>query len=300
MITEEDLVRLGSALSDRFGVAEANAFGRDLPGLVDRLSREWDLDVEGALASGASSVALIARSALRGPTVLKISPDTAFLAIQVTMLRHLAPTGRVPLVHEADERAGAVLMERVLPGEQVDGGQQLVPPPEEWAALLHDLHGVNALGVAGTLTGRCEEMIVRIGDRQRRPAVRTHVPDELWERAVADCRDLLRTTTELAPIHGDLHLGNVLRDSERGLVAIDPKLCLGDRSYDVMDYVIHEGGSPADIADRAATMAELTGLDPGRVNRWCRIDATVTAVSLLAWYGPSERTESLLSFAKAL
>jgi streptomycin 6-kinase len=40
-------------------------------------------------------------------------------------------------------------------------------------------------------------------------------------------------------LHGDLHLGNVLDGGpSRGLVAIDPKACLGDPCFDAVDYVV--------------------------------------------------------------
>jgi streptomycin 6-kinase len=34
-------------------------------------------------------------------------------------------------------------------------------------------------------------------------------------------------------LHGDLHHGNVLHDSERGWVAIDPKGVLGEPEYEI-------------------------------------------------------------------
>jgi streptomycin 6-kinase len=67
----------------------------------------------------------------------------------------------------------------------------------------------------------------------------------------------------VAPVllHGDLHPANVL-DTDRGLIAIDPRACLGDPAFDVIDWVLR---SEHDVAAWAAA----TRCDPERLARWC-------------------------------
>ncbi|WP_192796674.1 aminoglycoside phosphotransferase family protein [Serinicoccus kebangsaanensis] len=296
MISSEDLRRAAAGLDDRFGAARARAFGEALPGVVSELTERWQLEVEGRYASGATSVVLGATTAGRGPAVLKVSPDAAFLRSQVQMLRHLAPTGRVPRVLADDPAMGAVLLERVLPGHTLDRTRSSPPSAQEWALLLGDLHGTAAAGVDGTLAARCEEMIDRIGARQQLPSVRAEVPDTLWQRAVADCRELLRQGPDPVVIHGDLHLGNVLDGGSRGLVAIDPKLCLGDPCFDMVDFVIADG-DPAAMRARADELAVLVGIDPDHLHRWTRVNAVVTAISSITWDGPTGRSTALLELA---
>ncbi|QSB04899.1 aminoglycoside phosphotransferase family protein [Natronoglycomyces albus] len=297
MITAEELVKQGSALHDRFGTERADAFGQALPALVDDLTRGWRVQIESLYSSGATSIALAVSSQEHGLAVLKLSPDTEFLARQVTMLRHLADTGRVPQIFAHDPSAGGVLMERIIPGDEV-GSTQPRPTLEDWASLLRDLHGAPTAGVTDTLRARCEDMIERISDRQRKPSVRDHVPDKLWNRIVEACRELLRTDREKVVIHGDLHLGNVLHGGKRGLVAIDPKMCVGDRCFDMVDFVAAEGG-PTEMTARAHRLAQLTEIDPARLLRWSHVNAVVTAISSLTWRAPSRRTEDLLAFARA-
>ncbi|WP_022924527.1 aminoglycoside phosphotransferase family protein [Serinicoccus marinus] len=100
--------------------------------------------------------------------------------------------------------------------------------------------------------------------------------------------------------HGDLHLGNVLdggHGGHGGLVAIDPQLCVGDPCFDLVDFVV-VAGSPAAMRDRAGSLARLLDLDRDHVYAWTRVNAAVTAISLLTWEGPSTRTEALLTLAR--
>ncbi|WP_191089917.1 aminoglycoside phosphotransferase family protein [Nesterenkonia ebinurensis] len=296
MVTDEILVREGAGLHDRFGVERADQFGQALPALVGELTELWELSIEKFLDAGATSIVLAASDGSGAPAVLKISPDQAFLARQVEMLHHLAPTGRVPAILKSSPETGAVLLERVLPGDTVNSPNLAQPTVQDWAALLHDLHAATAEGVTDLLDDRCEEMFERIGQRQRNPAVRERVPDIVWEETVDLCRELLGSNAEKVVIHGDLHLGNVLASDEHGLVAIDPKLCLGDPCFDMVDFAMVEGG-PAEIAFRAGQLAEAVGVDRSRMLAWSKVNAVITSISRLTFYGPEERSRDLLTFA---
>ncbi|WP_256839070.1 aminoglycoside phosphotransferase family protein [Ornithinimicrobium faecis] len=297
MITDEELVRAGTALDDRFGAERATAFGQALPGLVADLIDRWELDVREVLPSGATSVVLAVTDRTGIAGALKVSPDAKFLARQSTMLTHLAPTGRVPRVLHEDASAGAVLLEQVLPGETLDSSRATPPTPQEWADLLQDLHGTPTAGVTDLLRQRCEDMFRRIGARQALERVSAHIPRELWAHTVQECQSLLETDREQVVIHGDLHLGNVLRSQEHGLVVIDPKLCVGDRCFDLVDFVV-TNGTADQMTARALELAPLVGIDAERVLRWCRVNAVVTAISRTTWTGPDEWTQTLLEFAQ--
>ncbi|WP_157983889.1 aminoglycoside phosphotransferase family protein [Nesterenkonia muleiensis] len=296
MVTDEVLIREGAGLHDRFGVERADQFGQALPSLVAELTDLWSLSIEKFLDAGATSIVLSASDDAGTPAVLKISPDQEFLARQVTMLRHLTPTTRVPAVLRSAHSAGAVLLERVLPGHTLSSADAPLPTVQDWAALLHDLHAAPAEGVTDLLDDRCEEMFERIGQRQRNPVVRERVPDIVWAETVDLCRELLGSNAEKVVIHGDLHLGNVLASDEHGLVAIDPKLCLGDPCFDMVDFAMVEGG-PAEIASCAGQLAEIVGVDRSRMLAWTKVNAVVSSISYLTFYGPEERSKNLLAFA---
>jgi streptomycin 6-kinase len=99
-------------------------------------------------------------------------------------------------------------------------------------------------------------------------------------------RGIAHALTEEGPIrvlHGDLHPGNVLRGSKtRGLVAIDPRPCLGDPGFDAVDWLLADGGGEPSVQSRIQWLAGRTdGLDPDRAWAWCQALAVVLAVGLL-------------------
>lgn len=150
------------------------------------------------------------------------------MAEQAGMLGWFAPSGRVPVVLAVDEAAGAMVLEEVLPGTMAED-LPVASLPVLWADLLAALHGVavpeRPLGV---LRGRCEEFFVRIGRRLSEPVIGARIDAALWAKAIQRCERLLDTQTKTVLLHGDLHLGNVLDGgAERGLMAIDPKACVG-------------------------------------------------------------------------
>ncbi|MGO1318440.1 MAG: aminoglycoside phosphotransferase family protein [Cellulomonadaceae bacterium] len=295
MIDDRELSLAGAALHNRFGATLAARFGHELPKRVAAIAASWALRVEAILDSGATAVVLAVTAADGKPCVLKLSPDAPFLERQVSMLEHLDGTERVPRVLRSTQ--GAALMERVTPGTPLRGGDDL-PTAHGWALLLRDLHGSEPGGVPDTLSARCEEMLARIGDRRSMPAVRGLVPEGTWSAVVRLCRDLSGAGEDEAVIHGDLHLGNVLKSSQRGLVAIDPKLRVGDRCFDMVDFVIARG-DPGEMSGRARDLAVLASVDADRLLAWSAVNAVVTAVSRRWRHGAERRGHELVSFAVA-
>lgn len=294
MIDYGELSRAGAALDDRFGVEVAARFGAGLPDRLAVLVGEWGIEVDGLVDSGANAVVLGARLATGERAVLKLSPDADALSRQVWMLLHLEPTGRVPAVHGS--APGAVLLERVLPGEGAGAEGRLPPSYEAWATLLRDLHSTGTEPVVDRLDERCEDMFERIGARQAAEAVRARVPDATWDRAVEVCRGVLREKGDQAAIHGDLHLGNVLASDEHGLVAVDPKLCVGDRCFDMVDFVAGAGDAEQ-MEACARRLAVLTEVDAERLLVWSAVNAVVTAISRITWWGVDQRSQELLAFS---
>ncbi|MBY8883260.1 aminoglycoside phosphotransferase family protein [Streptomyces sp. PTM05] len=80
-------------------------------------------------------------------------------------------------------------------------------------------------------------------------------------------------------VHGDLHPGNVLDPGGgAGLVAIDPRPCVGDPDFDAVDWVLTGVRSEAAVHGRIRWLAELVpGLDEARVRGWCRATAVIIA-----------------------
>src|SRR5262244_2157748 len=96
--------------------AERKAWLERLPGLLDRLLAEWSLRLETAFDHDGSCswVSPVVRSG-GSPAVLKLAMPHMEGEDEIRGLRHWAGRSMVNLL-EADEDAGAMLLERCVPG----------------------------------------------------------------------------------------------------------------------------------------------------------------------------------------
>lgn len=272
----------------------------DLPDLIGHLAERWRLTVGEPFASGASSVA-IRVTAPGGGAVLKLSPDLPFVAEQIAVLRQFGPSGRVPDVLAEDVSLGAVLLSEIKPGTAAH--ELAVPPtPAGYAALLTALHSVDppAPGVLPrSFRQWIDEFMRRAMGRLAEPAIGAHLHQSDFDRALRELDRLLATPSPTVLLHGDLHFGNVLDGGERGLMAIDPKACLGDPCFDAVDYVTGGAGRPAPdgIEYRLTTLAAEAGLDPDRLLAWCRVVIPVNALPLLS-RGDVRGADELLAISR--
>ncbi|WP_053717690.1 aminoglycoside phosphotransferase family protein [Saccharothrix sp. NRRL B-16348] len=87
------------------------------------------------------------------------------------------------------------------------------------------------------------------------------------DRAHARAAELARDRVAATLLHGDLHFGNVLDAGGRGLVAIDPRPCVGDPASDAVDFAY---ASP-DLRDGIERWSAV--VDGDRLAAWCEVFA---------------------------
>jgi streptomycin 6-kinase len=285
---------VGARLVHRFG-PEVQGWIAEVPILAARLACRWGLVLGELFDSGASSVVMRCQWPDGTPAVLKLSPDRALLTRQVQMLRVFAPSGRVPAVLSTDAQAGAMVLEEVLPGTEAEDMPE-ASLPQLWAELLTSLHSVaTPVQWPWDLRGRCEEAFARIGRRLSEPAIGARIGQAAWRRAIQRCEKLLDTQATVVLLHGDLHLRNALDGGpSRGLVAIDPKACLGDPCFDAVDYAVAGAGHEG-VEARCQQLATTCGLDGERLYTWSRVIAPMFAIAHLTNGGPEPVIHELLA-----
>lgn len=294
-MTEVDLEDISGRLVSRFG-ADADGWLAGVPALAAGLASRWSFELGELFESGASSVVLRCRWSDGTPAVLKLSPDGELLAKQLEMLRVFAPSGRVPAVLAADAEAGAMVLEEVRPGTPAED-LPLSTLPERWGELLTALHSVAPpAGWPWSLRGRFEESFARIGKRITEPAIAAKIGPDIWRLAIERCEKLLDTQAGVVLLHGDLHLGNALDGGSRGLIAIDPKACVGDPCFDAVDYVVSGAGHEG-VEARCRSVANACGLDEERLYTWSRVVAPMFAISHLTYGGPEQALGEWLALA---
>ncbi|CAL9478137.1 hypothetical protein SUDANB95_02959 [Actinosynnema sp. ALI-1.44] len=216
-----------------------------LPGLVTALSARWDLDPVRPMTGGTSHTLLCRRAGV--PVVLKLTPEPDIARQELAALTAWEPSPRMVRVLENDVAAGALLLEALQPGTPARWD------PPAMSTLLAALH-VPPRGDFPTLAARVDfvfELLAR-----RRPGD--------YSAGHAAAARLARDGVPAALLHGDLHLDNVLDAGARGLVAIDPRPCVGDPASDAVDFAY---AAP----DLRSGVQALSGVvDGDRLAAWCR------------------------------
>jgi streptomycin 6-kinase len=292
-----DTEEITRRLTRRFGT-DVKDWCAGVPALASETAERWSLVLGDPFPSGASSVVLRCTRSNGSPAVLKLSPDLPVVSEQVAMLTAFGTSGRVPAVLAADVEAGVVLLELIEPGTRAD---ELAPQPSarEWARLLQALHAAPPPpGFSRDLRGHCDGFFTWIGRRVSDPEIARMVGPADVERGFSRCQALLASETTRVLLHGDLHLGNVLDGGcSRGLVAIDPRACIGDPCFDAVDYLL-DGAGLDGVDARCAALAAASGLDTGRLFAWCRAVAPIVAIIYLGRPAREQAIPELLTLAQ--
>jgi streptomycin 6-kinase len=169
---------------------------------------------------------------------------------------------------------GALLIERLTPGEDLCG---LVRDGRDDAAthILCDVMAKLNRPAPADLPLRQVADWGRGFARNRDAALAVGVPAELIDHGEALFFELCASQAAPIVLHGDLQHYNVLHDTARGWLAIDPKGILGEPAYETGAMLRNPNedpdlsAEPAVIAHRTDIMCERLGLDRKRVLGWC-------------------------------
>jgi streptomycin 6-kinase len=285
----------------RFG-ARVTPWWDQLPEVLAELAKRWELVVDDAVERGNTSLVVRCRRADGRRAVLKLTPDAELGAAEASALQRLEASGRVPLVWGHDPLLGALLLE-AIPNETPLS--ELGTPVElgEVANLIGGLHRCGA-PVAGdgveSLAERVEfifeHWIERYG--RRGDAVTRAVPMDRLRRGHELARALAADAGVAVLLHGDLHPGNVLDGgAARGLVAIDPRPCVGDAEVDAVDWVFWAIDDSRGWEPRSRDLALALGLNHERLWAWCSAFAAMLAASEAGRGAGAERVAALLELA---
>lgn len=236
---------------------EARDWLARLPALESELATRWALELGPQLPGGLLASVRAVRRADGESAVLKLSGPWDRTADEIACLR-LWSGGPAPALLEADERLGAILLERVTPGTQATAADA-----EAAAGLLTAIHRPDELGLRSL-----EATATRRLDRAERDG-RASGPRLAWARAAV--ARLHEEAPAVVVVHGDFDERNLLTCARRGLCAIDPLPCSGDGTYDAAHWV-HANRRPG-RRERFEAMLTAAGLDRERLKDWCAVVA---------------------------
>ena len=218
---------------------------------------------------GAGEVAFVRRG--DQPLVLKLLPKGGDEWRSGEVLAHWDGRGAVRLIERAP---GAVLIERAIPGEELVG---LVEAGRDEAATLVLCDVMAQLNRPAPVASGIRTIADwgRGFERNRAAAVAAGMEGDVIDRAKRLFRRLCETQSQPILLHGDLQHYNVVRDADRGWLAIDPKGILGEPAYETGAMLRNPNTHPEFCADpavierRARLISERLGYPYERVVGWC-------------------------------
>jgi streptomycin 6-kinase len=246
---------------------------------ASQLVRRWRVEIDSSTETESSLIAFGRRDA--EPVVLKVvkRPGDEWRSGEVA--RAFGARGMVRVLEHDD---GAALFERIVPGKALvdlarDGQDDAAT--EILAEVIASMSPNAAPPWCPTVTewGRGFAWYVERGDAQ--------IPAPIVRRASDVYMELCETQRAPRLLHGDLQHYNVLRDDQRGWLAIDPKGVVGEVEYEVGALLRNPGELPAVLANpttiekRVSTLSSRLGLDADRVLRWGFAQAVLSAIWLV-------------------
>jgi streptomycin 6-kinase len=251
---------------------------KSLPVLVAECFRRWDLTPCGSPFDLSFHYVVPVLRSGKYPAVLKLgvpSPELISEAKALTLYR-----GRgAALLLESDPAVGALLLERVQPGNTLAAFQNPIEACELAAGVMQELWQAHAserdFRSLESWTSGLTKLRVRF-DGGTGP-----LDSGLVDAAENIRAELLENSPPSVLLHGDLHHGNLLYSDTSGWVAIDPKGVIGDPCYETASFllnpnpeiVLHESTQKS----RIAVLAKHLDLDPQRIARWAFVQAVLSA-----------------------
>ncbi|WP_328907798.1 aminoglycoside phosphotransferase family protein [Streptomyces sp. NBC_00234] len=254
------------------------AWIEELPRIVEELLGRWECVPDGEVMHGGVGVIVPVLRQGAGAAVLKVSFPHPGNVHEPDAFAAWDGRGAV-LLYERDDGHYAMLLERV-----------------HTSTLTEVVDGDEAMTVAGRLSRRLAVPAPAGLPRLREQAdaweeqLRTdarelshELPPYVVDAAAATVRELARVQPDTL-IHGDLHVGNILRADREPWLAVDPKGYAGDPAYD--GGTLLKSRAPALLAadDLRATVhrtldvfADAAELDRERVQRWAQLHAVQAA-----------------------
>lgn len=262
-------LRIPHSLAAAAGAEDRDGWLDTLPAIVSDIERAWSLTVGQPFEPGGSTAWVApALTASGEQRVVKLAWRHYEAEHEADGLRAWAGNGAVMLFEVVEyPQTSALLLEQCLPGRALSSELE-----EHQDAVIADLLRQvwitpPAAGRFRALADMCEHWAQQCDADLN--AGRIPMDPALAADGIAVLRGLAGSAPAHVLLCTDLHAGNVLAAQRQPWLVIDPKPCIGDPAFDVVQHLLNcSARLQDDPVALAARVADLAGLDRDRVCSW--------------------------------
>jgi streptomycin 6-kinase len=259
------------------------AWATSLPDMLGDYLDRWKITLEPTLPQLSMNLVLFGRSEVHGPVVIKTSPPHKEITAEIDALRLHRSTRIVSLI-DADPSVSIMVQRRILPGTTlrscVERGRITEREAATIAADVIQDYWIQPSADVPFIT--LEDWFRALyAYRERHSTGNGPLHQRNVELAVQCADELLATLREEVTVHGDLHHDNILLDDEHGWTIIDPKGLVGERGYDIGQWMVNPVGVdrnpdlPQITNDRLDWFSDLIGVERYRLWQWAMVQTVL-------------------------
>jgi len=257
----------------------ANTLPANLLDRIQQLARKWRVTIGQSFETETSVISFVSRN--NQSLVLKVIRQEGDEWHAGQILKAFDGHGVVRIYEYA---GGAMLLERLRPGNNLvdlalnDGDEEAT---EILADVIQRMTAIEP-ALSGVSTQAVEDWGKGFGRYLATDDPR--VPRHLVESAQRVFANLCASQSQKRLLHGDLHHYNVLFDSQRGWLAIDPKGVLGELEYEIGAILRNPIEAPdlflssSMFERRIDRLTRKLNLNPERVVAWAFGQAVLSAI----------------------
>jgi streptomycin 6-kinase len=256
----------------------------ELPVRIAEYERRWAIQLASPFANLSYNYVAPAARADGSQAILKLGMPHPELSSEIAALRLYDGHGCARLI-ESDPERGALLIERLLPGDMLlelaDDEEATRVAARVMRALWRPAPPAPEDAVFPTMA-RWASGLQRL--RATYDGGTGPLPEDMVDRAEALFAELLSSSGAPMVLHGDLHHENILSAERAPWLAIDPKGLIGEAEYEVgalirnpLPRLLELLDMTATLARRVDILAETLGFDRQRMIAWSWAQAILSA-----------------------
>ena len=256
-----------------------------LPELQEKLAHRWSLSDIQPIQDLSYNYLAFASTPEHRSVVLKLGVPHLELETEIQALRVFNGNGTVRLM-KADPTHGALLLERILPGEDL----RAIPDDQKATRIAAHLmqklwKPVPPEHFFPTTADWCQGF-QRYLDKHHKDGP---LPSDLVEQASNLSNKLLANSEKQLLLHGDLHHMNILRKEDQTWIAIDPKGIVGEPAFEVGALLLNPVPDLISWSyleevqkQRLIILEEILNISKKRLSDWSFVRAVLSAIWSLA------------------